>query len=407
MRLVLTCSGPGETAGWLRPLLRALYTREPDCEVHAFFVPDDYATGNEAQYARALFPQLHVYDPKAYLKVAFGGTIDGMPSGAEIVLYLGGDVMHAARLHKRFGGAAAAYKFCTRGYAKAVLRAFAVDARNAEQLERNGIAAESIAVVGNLAVDSAIEEAADEAEAGAPRDGILIMPGSRPQEIAHLLPFFFTAALRIRRENASLPIAFAVSPFTQLHSVAQAIASGGSWEFFSQPGRLVGDDAAPALASIDGSASFPIVRNAASAARCAQLAVTIPGTKVIEMAVLGIPTIACTPLNAPHRAALNGPLTYLDRIPGIGAPLKRAVATRLSRRHRFHTQPNIDAGAAIVAELHGTLTPGRVARVALEALRDRVWLERSGGALKALYADQRGAAARMAAGLLECAQKTA
>ncbi len=60
MRLAITSNGPGEFAGWVRPLLRALYARDPGLEATLFFVPDDYATGREADVARALFPQAHV-----------------------------------------------------------------------------------------------------------------------------------------------------------------------------------------------------------------------------------------------------------------------------------------------------------------------------------------------------------
>ncbi|MBV8117602.1 MAG: lipid-A-disaccharide synthase, partial [Candidatus Eremiobacteraeota bacterium] len=90
MRLIVTCNGPGETAGWLRPLLLRLYERKPDADVHVFFVPDDYATGREPAYVRSLFPQTHVYDVRAYLRVALGAHFAGAPSGAEAVLYLGG-----------------------------------------------------------------------------------------------------------------------------------------------------------------------------------------------------------------------------------------------------------------------------------------------------------------------------
>ena len=105
MRIAITCNGPGETAGWLRPLLRDIYARDSQTDVHVFYVPDDYATGREPALVRSLFPQAHVYDPKTYLKAALGANVEGLPQGVEVVLYLGGDLMHAARLHKRFGGA--------------------------------------------------------------------------------------------------------------------------------------------------------------------------------------------------------------------------------------------------------------------------------------------------------------
>src|SRR5579884_3259350 len=139
MRLAITCNGPGETAGWLRPLLQELYRQAPRIEAHVFFVPDDYASGREAQVVRGLFPQAHVYDPKTYVKAALGARIDGAPEGADAVLYLGGDLLHAARLHKRFGGALASYKFARKRYARETARSFAVDEANVAQLHEWGV----------------------------------------------------------------------------------------------------------------------------------------------------------------------------------------------------------------------------------------------------------------------------
>ncbi len=400
MRLIFTCNGPGETAGWLLPLLRELFARASDTEVHVFFVPDDYATGGEPEMVRAAYPNAYVYGSKAYLRVAFGARLDGLPEHADAVLYLGGDLMHAFRLRKRFGGAFMTYKFSRPRYARATARAFAVDERNVAELATCGVPADRIRLVGNLAIDGALIESAARLDPGAPGGGILIMPGSRAYEVRHLVPFFFTAALAMRRQNAGMPIAFGISPFTHLDAVRAAIEEGGHPRFFAQRGTLLERDGQTFLASLDGKLQFPVVRHALAAARRACLVLTIPGTKVIELAALGTPVIACTPLNAPELAAINGPLTYLDRLPLIGVAAKRAAVAAYSQRHRYHTQPNIDAQASIVLELHGTLTPGRVARVAIERAADDAWLARTSKALSVLYREHVGAASRMAAGIL-------
>ncbi|HET9394120.1 MAG TPA: hypothetical protein VFO29_11455 [Candidatus Rubrimentiphilum sp.] len=404
MKLAITCNGPGETAGWLRPLLRELYAIEPAAEVHVFYVPDDYATGAEPAYVRELFSQAHVYDVKTYVAAALGRRIAGVPDRVDAVLYLGGDLMHASRLHRKLGGSLMTYRFTRRKYARVTERAFAIDAKNAAELIVAGIASERVTIAGNLAIDGALVEAAAPVEPGAPVDGMLFMPGSRDYEVENMVPFFFTAALAIRRETPDVPIAFGISPFTQLGEVRAAIESGGRPRMFSKRGKLVETSAGTELVSLDGSQRFPVLHNALSAAKRARLAITIPGTKTIELAAIGTPVVACTPLNIPEAVTINGPLTYLNRIPLVGVPLKRAVVTAYSRRFPFHTQPNMDSNREVVRELHGTLTPGRVARVALECFDDAAWLAESAQALRGLYTEHLGAAGRIARGLLEVHQ---
>lgn len=402
MRIALTANGPGEVAGWLRPLLRSLYQRDPNLEAYVFLVPDDYATGFEAQMVRETFPQAAVYEPKTYLKFALGGRLDGLPSEVDLVQYVGGDLLHAARVHARLKGRAATYKFSRRRYRTLFDRAFAVDRRNVEQLLDWGVAAGRIEQVGNLAIDGALFEAASE-QSDAPYDGVLVMPGSRSYEIANLIPFYFAVALRMLHERPELPIAFAISPFTPLEQVRRSIEAGGHPRMFGRRGRLITDDGRNYLASTSGDVRLPLLTNALSAATRARLVLTIPGTKTIELAILGKPAIAITPLNAPELVAINGPLTYLNRIPLVGVPLKRAAAVAVSRRHRYHAQPNIDASAALVKELHGTALPGRVARAALDAYDDAAWLASSSQRLAALYRDHVGASDRMARSLLALA----
>ncbi|MDQ2662721.1 MAG: hypothetical protein M3Y18_01650 [Candidatus Eremiobacteraeota bacterium] len=401
MRIAFTVNGPGETAGWLRPLLRQLYAKDPQLDAHIFCVPDDYATGREADIAREWFPRASVYEPRAYLRVALGRALPGLPQKVDLVQYLGGDLLHAMRLRARFEASFATYKFSRPKYAPRVLRAFAVDAANAVDLHRADVAQERIAVVGNLAIDGALLEAKQPLEAGSPDDGILFMPGSRRYEVEHLIPFFFTAALRINDECPDLTIGFGIAPFTPMEAVRKAIEAGGHPRIWAQKGHLVESGGRPFLVSLDGTRRYPIVRNALSAAAAARLVVTLPGTKVIELAALGKASIAITPLNAPEEITINGPLTYLNRVPFIGAPLKRAAVVAVARRHRFHTQPNIDAGKMLVCEIHGTLTPGRVARVAIERWNDRTWIERTQAELGGLYAGHVGASERMADGILE------
>lgn len=402
MHIGITANGPGEVAGWVRPLLRALYARRPDLDVTIFLVPDDYASGYEARMLNEAFPNARVVEPKNYVKMALGARPANVPARIDVLQYIGGDLMHAALLHRRLRGRAATYKFSRHRYRRLFDRAFAVDARNAGELEACGTPPERIETVGNLAIDGALHEAALPAEPGAPDDGILFMPGSRTYEVENLIPFYFAVALRILHERP-LPMAFALSPFTTRDRVRDAIECGGHPRMFGRTGRLVIEGEREYLATADGAVRVPILRNGLAAARRARLVLTIPGTKTIELAVLGKPLIAMTPLNAPELVTINGPLTYLARIPAVGNSLKRAAAVAVSRRYAFHTQPNMDAGRELIREMHGTVTPGRVARVALDSYDDAAWLAEASAGLAELYRSHVGASDRMADSLLRLA----
>jgi hypothetical protein len=173
---------------------------------------------------------------------------------------------------------------------------------------------------------------------------------------------------------------------------------------FGRTGLLIGDNGRDYLTTASGDVRFPVLVNALSAAVLARLVLTIPGTKTVELASLGRPVLTITPLNAPEAVAINGPLTYLNRIPLVGIPLKRAVTVGVSRRYRHHAQPNIDAGGRdLIRELHGAVTPGRVARVALDAYDDGDWQRHAAAELSLLYRDHVGASERMADSLLALA----
>jgi hypothetical protein len=401
VRIAFTVNGPGEYAGWLRPLLAALYERVPKLEPVAFFVPDDFATGHEPAVARAEFPRLVAVEPREYVRFALGARPQGIPPSVDRVQYLGGDLMHAARVNDRLGGVATSYKFSRPRYRERFARVFAVDERNREQLLDWKTPSERIAVVGNLAIDGALREAQAE-DPAADRFGaeaIVIMPGARRQEIANMVPFFLRVAMRLREIDAALPIVFGISPFTTVGELARALAVGGLPTVYGARGTAVERDGVVYLRSEDCRHEFPAVRRAQRAAGRARLAVTIPGTKTVELAALGVPTVVTVPFNAPEAAVITGPLQYVERIPGLGRPLKRGLALRFARRFTLFAQPNMDAGLEIVPELVGTLTPGSVARALYARYRDREWASATSVRLRAIYAAHRGASERMAEAL--------
>jgi hypothetical protein len=226
----------------------------------------------------------------------------------------------------------------------------------------------------------------------------MLLPGSRKQEVANLYGLFVAVALALRRRvGPSVPIAFGRSPFITDAELDAALRSAGDPRAYGAPAELI--DGGSAIRS--AGETFPLVRATMRSAARARLAIAIPGTKLIELAAIGIPAIVCAPFNAPELAVINGPLQYIGRVPGVGAPLKRAAVVAFAKRFRYFAQPNTDAGEELLPELVGTLFPARVATVAAEKFADRGWCERTGADLRARYVVHAGAAKRMSAALLE------
>jgi hypothetical protein len=399
MKIAFTANGPGEFAGWVRPLVAALRARDPSIELHVLAVPDDFATGREAAYLTELFPGVRAYAPGAYLRLALGRPVEGLPARVDRVQYLGGDLAHAARVHARLGGIATSYKFSRKAYARTFARVFAVDEANVAQLAGWGVPRERIAIVGNLAIDGALGEAAGrygDPPSEAARDGIVLFPGSRKNEVVNAFPLFVRIALNLRRMLPGVPIAFAGSPFVPDEVLAAALVRGGEIALAYGAPAALADGAIVAEGH-----RFPLLRAAMGAAAAARLAVAIPGTKVIELAAVGVPTIVCIPFNSPELVVIGGPLQYLGKLPLIGPPLKRAAVLAAAARFTHFAQPNIDAGRVIDPEIAGTLLPSQVAHTAAERWSDAAWCKATGAELRELYAPHAGAAGRMADALLE------
>ncbi len=101
MRIAFTANGPGEVAGWLRPLLRALYERRPDLDAIVFLVPDDYATGFEAAIDTRRVCRARVVESEEVLKFALGGAVADLPRSADAVVNISAAIFSTPRVCTR------------------------------------------------------------------------------------------------------------------------------------------------------------------------------------------------------------------------------------------------------------------------------------------------------------------
>jgi len=403
-RVVVTTNGPGELMGWARPFLRAVLARAPETEVTIVLVPCPYATGREAAHAKAMFPNAHVLDPKAYGRFLVNRRVDGMHRGPGILQYLGGDLFHATTLAKRLGLAPLTYKFSRRAYSPSFQRFYALDEDNARNLRAAGAPPERVRVVGNLVADSVLGTLEGPPSSPGVGDGLCILPGSRPAEIKYLMQFYLAAARELSRRLPGVPVTFVVSPFNSDEQLTEALARKPDVKYGGIQGRLNADGTAiegdGVRVALDRSGDYRALSRA-------QLVVTIPGTKCLEAAVLGRPMLVLVPLNRPDEITLNGLGAYLHHVPFVGRPLKRWLVRKVERTFTYVAQPNIDVGRELAPEMRGVMMPGDVVDRICDLLARPADLRAMGETLSKVYASHVGAAGRMAADALDVAARGA
>jgi lipid-A-disaccharide synthase len=131
------------------------------------------------------------------------------------------------------------------------------------------------------------------------------------------------------------------------------------------------------------------------AAAGSDLAITLPGTNTVQLAVLGVPMLVVLPLDRPGRIRTEGLSEWLARIPGLGAAIKGVMVWQFLRRPHALAWPNRQAGRMVVPEMVGRLEPAEVARRALAMLDDRPGLEAAARELRELYRTPAGVAERI------------
>jgi lipid-A-disaccharide synthase len=153
------------------------------------------------------------------------------------------------------------------------------------------------------------------------RPVVAVLPGSRPQEVAHNLPPLAGALARLRDQRPGLQCAIAVAPGLEREPVAAALSG--------VPATLVAGRTHDLL----GSATCGIVAS---------------GTATVEAALLGMPMVVVYRLS---------PLTYT-----LGRPFVRVP---------HYAMANLIAGRRVVSELiQGEFTAERVASETLDLLDD-------------------------------------
>lgn len=376
---MLVSSGPGELSNWAVPMARAAKEwaarREIPLTLSLILPPCQFASGQEIAFARRQDVFARILGPRACLTLVTG--LARFPAtGPGCLLHLGGDLWYSATLGRRLGYPAFAYAETplVRKRAHRFERVFLPSQALARRLAEDGVPSERLTVVGDLRVDHLSEF---RTRPGERRSGarVALLPGSRRWLVEGVLPLFLEAAEAMRARRAEIRFSLIASPFLPRDALVRIL----------EPHR----EAVVAL-GVDVTQDDRLTAMAQS-----DLAITLPGTNTVELAILGVPMLVAVPLHRPGRIRMEGMSEWLGRIPVLGNAIKGMIALQLMRHPKLLAWPNREAGRPIVPELVGRITPDDIARRALALLEDPSGLEQTARDLRGLYATPRGVAQRM------------
>ena len=371
MNLVITTNGPGEVYTWVRPFIK--YIRDSQAaEVWIFLTPCMFAGGNEKRVLGELEGISCIFTAGKTLRYAVAGFKPaGMPSGViDAVLCLGGDWTYAGILAKRFK--CPCYIYCERigGKIKKAAVYFTASASLAGKLAGQGADANKVICAGSFVEEAVKPEEEREAvrESVGINDSRLlinIFPGSRYRWLEYSIPFFIKV---VECLPDSLAVVFTISPFISKKELKNAldICFKGDW-------NIAGENDKYFNIRIGGTFFTFFTGNQYDAMSASDLAVALPGSSNIELAVLGVPTFVVLPLNYPERIPVPGVFEYLCRLPIVGKLIKRKlVIPGILNRLAFVSPVNREAGREIFPEMTGILKPQKVAAAITEICRSGI-----------------------------------
>src|SRR5690606_5935690 len=180
------------------------------------------ATGAEADVVRAMPEADRAFGPGDYWRVALGlrrfAWAGGRRPSRAALLYLGGDLVHAAALARRPRVPALAYLERGSRWSRRFAEVLVPDERARRSVLRRGEADQRIAVVGDLMVDAVRGGAgrrrlAAEWGLGPEKPIVALFPGSRPYEIRLTIRFFLRAMELLRADHPDAQCVISLSAY--------------------------------------------------------------------------------------------------------------------------------------------------------------------------------------------------
>lgn len=385
MKILIAANSPGEVA-WVKPLAQEIHRRSWTCDVLLY--PCTFATGHEASVLRGFEGVSKVWEPKQIVSLALTRGRD-YPAGTPLI-HLGGDLMYTAWMHWRWRWTCWSYLWARRWWDGAYQGYFSRNAQSTGGLRRRRIAQDKIFEVGDLIVDAVLAQV-PKPPAKDP-NLLTFLPGSRDEEIRHLIPFYASVAEHLLIQRPQLRFQATLSPFMSFDRLQELLSRPVDPRLDSTPGRV--DPVEGAFVCQSGLRIPLLQKDSLQALATSSLAVSIPGTKTAEAACLGVPTLTLVPLNCPEGLPYGGLLGLLDWIPG-GSHWKGTWLKTQADKVGLLAQPNQLLQEAVMPEVIDVVTAAGVAHRVADLLQEPALLHKKGLRLRQAYLELAGCTSKM------------
>lgn len=407
MHIFMVTNSPGEVMGWVKPAAEKLKEKQKETIITVVIPPCQYASGMEDKVAGEIPAVDSVVNPSQYLKYLFLGSKSSSFHQAKkgVIVFLGGDPFHALLLSKRLKLPAVAYIQNLR-WKRYFKRFMVLNETVRKRFIAGGAKEEKVAVVGDLAKDGiklsmSARETFNYWGLDSKHFIISLLPGSRPEEIRYMTPFFLEVAELVREKFPSSQFLSILSPFIskkKLNSVGEEELSKA---FSGVKAKLKREDGQWRLITKSGLEVLVVEEKRYEVISISHLIITIPGTNTLESTYLGTPMVVAIPLNKPEAIPLDGLAGLVGGLPIVGPIIKRQMVKQYSKRIKFAAIPNIKADREIVPEIRGIIEPADVAKKVIELLRSPTRLTEMKEELKKIARTTEGAADKVADIILE------
>lgn len=329
--IILVANSPGELSALVKPMAKEL-SKNKAVRVVLILTPCQYASGKEIEYSKGIKEIDEILSPSEYKKWAL---LNQKPkhikfSKRGVVLFLGGDLVHAVVVAKKLKYPAYAYLNERISWKRFYEKFFVPDPSAYQKFSRQ-VSKDKLKIVGNLMVDSVADLKKWQPE----KNVITFLPGSRKWQIDYMTPLYQEIIRLIKKEVPDVKFQVVSSPFIKARPLEEA--------------KMI---------------EFEKIYNS-------EIAVTIPGTNTARIAALGIPMVVVFPLNHPEVIPMEGLADLVGKLPVMGKSFKKWIANIINRKTNFFALPNQKAGREIVPEIRGTIDPFSVALKVLILLNDQ------------------------------------